>query len=256
MSFIQSVGGSDLNINAATNNGLFITGGASSGNNSLIALNTNGVTQINNTNTGGLTNGDGLSIGGEGISLAFPLDPTYAFGVGAITNLSTINGAVYPPVIPAPKQATYYNSAAQNLTSGNTDITFDGTGSWNNDGGYITHTNGTAAFTVVQAGLYQLEFNAYVLVNDGTWSPTVSRGIFIDITRSPTAEQAVIGNTALQEVANYNVLTSASFYLVAGDVINCRINNPYTLGTPTPPQASGLTNTIDLNTFFTWRFIS
>jgi hypothetical protein len=241
-----------------------------------------------------LTSGGGITIGAEGISLAFPKDPTNVFGVGAITNLSTINGAAYPPpayVLPADitvstltaatnvstiaitglstingaaypplaptvKQATYYNSVSQNLTSVNTDLTFDSTGAWNNAGGYITHTNGTVAFTVVQAGLYQLEFNAQILVNNGTWSATVSRGIFIDITRSPTAEQAVIGNTALQAVANYNVLTSASFYLVAGDVINCRVNNPYTLGTPTPPQASGLTNTIDLNTFFSWRFIS
>jgi len=145
---------------------------------------------------------------------------------------------------------------AQNLVSGNTDITFDLTGSWNNTGGYVTHTAGTTAFTVVQTGLYQLELNVSVLINNGTWSATVSRGIFIDITRPSIAEQSIIANTSLQATANYAVQSSATFYLVAGDVINCKVNNPYTLGIPTPPQAQGLTNTFDLNTFFTWRFIS
>jgi len=92
---------------------LFITGGASGGNNSLIALNTNGVTQINNTNTGGLTNGDGLSVGGEGISLAFPLDPTSSFGLGAITNLSTINGIAFPPTPAFPLAGIINNTAVQ-----------------------------------------------------------------------------------------------------------------------------------------------
>jgi len=160
----------------------------------------------------------------------------------------TINAPVY--------QSTYYNSVAQNLTNGNTDITFDLTGAWNNPNGYITHVSGTKDFTVVQTGLYQLEFNATILLNNGTWSPTISRGIYIDITRPSIAEQNIIGNTSLQAIANYNMQTSATFYLIAGDVINLRINNPYTLGTPTPPQAQGITNTFDLNTFFSWRFIS
>jgi hypothetical protein len=290
MSFIQSVGGSDLNINAASGNGLFITGGASSGNNSLIALNTNGTTQINNTNTGGLTNGDGISVGGEGISLAFPLDSTSAFGVGAITNISTINGAaypppsyvlpaditvstltaanyvstiavqgvstingaVYPPLIAAPKQATYYNSAAQNLTSGDTDITFDLSGAWNNAGGYITHTDGTKDFTVVQTGLYQLEFNASINGSGVAWTGT--KFVSIDITRSPTAEQAIIQQSAsINSGTSYGQGVSATYYLVANDVINLKVHNVFSSGTPT---AIGLTNTIDLGTFFTWRFIS
>lgn len=158
--------------------------------------------------------------------------------------------------IPAPaavKQATYYKTAAQNLTSGNTDITFDATGSWNNDGGYITHTNGTTDFTVVQTGLYQLGFNATILVNTATWATTTNRNIGIDITRSPTAEQAVIQNSALQGVQNYTQSTSGYYYLLAGDVINLRVGNTFTGG---PPQAQGIANTFDLNTFFTWTFIS
>ena len=109
---------------------------------------------------------------------------------------------------------------------------------------------------MVRTGLYQLEFNASVLLNNGTWSPSVNRGIFIDITRPSIVEQNIIGNTSLQAIVNYNMQSSTTFYLIAGDVINLRINNPYTLGTPTPPQAQGVTNTFDLNTFFTWRYIS
>ena len=190
----------------------------------------------------------------NGLAGAITVAAGTGISVGTVGSTITITNS-----LPGPStvyQATYYKSAPQNLTSGDTDITFDLTGSWNNTGGYITHVNGTTAFTVVQAGLYQLEYNASVLINNGTWSPTVSRGIFIDITRPSIVEQSIISNTSLQAIANYAVQSSATFYLNAGDVINCRVNNPYTLGTPTPPQAQGLTNTFDLNTFFTWRYIS
>jgi len=56
----------------------------------------------------------------------------------------------------------YYKSVNQNLTSGATDITFDLTQTWNNTGGYVTHTNGSTDFTVNQTGLYQLEFNTTI----------------------------------------------------------------------------------------------
>jgi hypothetical protein len=161
--------------------------------------------------------------------------------------------------IPTVKQATYYKSAVQNLTASspwNTDITFDLSGAWNNDGGYITHVDGTTDFTVVQTGLYQLEFNATVLVNNGTWSTAVNRSIAIDITRPSIVEQGIIATTSLQGVATYAVQTSGTVYLVAGDVINCRINNAFTLGTPTPPQVNCVQSTFDLNTFFTWTFIT
>ena len=213
-------------------------------------------------------------------------------GSGAITGVSTINGAAYPPaagvttlntlsgavtlapgtnisLVPvgntitinqindAVKQATYYKTVTQDLSSGNTDITFDAVGAWNNDGGYITHVSGTTSFTVVQAGLYQLEFNAIVLVNNGVWSTTTNRTINIDITRTPTAELAIITSSAVTAASlNYGQSVSGTYYLVAGDVINLRLGNTYTGGTPTPPQASGITNSFDLNTFFTWSFIS
>jgi len=151
-------------------------------------------------------------------------------------------------------QATYYKSVVQNLTSGNTDMTFDQEASWNNDNGYITHTGGTADFTVVQAGLYQLEWNATISANGATWTTTTNKFISIDVTRSPTAEQAIIGQSAfMASGTNYAQSVSSTFNLEAGDVINCRITNTFTGG---PPQALGVQNTIDLNTWFTWRFVS
>ena len=151
-------------------------------------------------------------------------------------------------------QATYYKSAVQNLTSGATDITFDLSGSWNNENGYITHTEGTADFTVVQAGLYQLEWFAGVLANGATWTTATNKSVSIDITRSPGTEQVVITDSALIATgSNYNQTVCSTFNLEAGDVINCRIVNTFTGG---PPQALGVTNTIDLNTWFTWRYVA
>jgi hypothetical protein len=151
-------------------------------------------------------------------------------------------------------QATYYKSVVQNLTSGNTDMTFDLSGSWNNENGYITHTDGTANFTVVQAGLYQLEFNATILANGATWTSTTNKQISIDITRSPTAEQLIISQNAfMASGTNYLQSLCSTYNLEAGDVINCRVVNTFTGG---PAQASGVTNTFDLNTWFTWRYVA
>jgi len=151
-------------------------------------------------------------------------------------------------------QATYYKSANQNLTNGSTDITFDSLAAWNNPNGYITHTNGTTAFTVVQAGLYQLEWNASVLANGATWNTANSKVISVDITRAPTAEQIVIGQTAVTATTqNYTQSLCSTFYLEAGDVINCRIQGNYATATP---SAAGISNTIDLGTWFSWRYVS
>ena len=154
-------------------------------------------------------------------------------------------GAVY--------QATYYRSAQQNLTSGATDLTFDEEAAWNNDNGYITHTGGTAAFTVVQAGLYQLEFNATIIANGSTWTNLLKQ-ISVDITRAPTPEFVTIAqNGSMPSNTNYGQSLCSTFNLEAGDVINCRVSNTYATGTP---YAQGVTNTIDLNTWFTWRYVS
>ena len=159
-----------------------------------------------------------------------------------------------PTVSPVAYQATYYKNANQNLTSGSTDLTFDSVGSWNNDGGYITHTSGSTAFTVVQPGLYQLEFNATIVANGSTNLVSTQKLLSVDITRSPTAEVVVIQqNTTISSGLTYGQSLSSTFYLQVGDVINCRILNTFTGG---PAQAQGVQNTFDLSTWFTWRYMS
>ena len=185
---------------------------------------------------------------GTGISVA----TTYGSGVQNPT-VTISNTAPAPTVY----QATYYKSANQILNGpnapGNTDITFDLTSPQNNTGGYITHINGTTDFTVVQTGLYFLEFNANIQGTGVSW--TGSKQVNIDITRPTIVEQAVIQQSATQNSGtDYGQSVSATFYLVAGDVINLRIFNIYT--SVTQPVARGLSNTFDLNTFFTWRFLS
>jgi hypothetical protein len=155
-------------------------------------------------------------------------------------------------------QATYYKSANQNLLpppGGSTDITFDLTAAWNNDGGYITHVAASTVFTVVQAGLYQLEWNAAVAPSGATWNAGTVKIASIDITRIGFAEQIAIGQTFAGSDVNATYIQNvcSSFYLDVGDIINLRLqtNNasatPICLGVGTGP---------DLNTWFTWRYIS
>lgn len=197
-----------------------------------------------------ITDGTGLIVGTEGSSLGFPLDTTATFGVGAIEGLSTINGVAYPiPVI----QATYAKSVAQTMTSGANDVTFDLTQAYNNDAGYITHTPGTADFTVTQDGVYQLEFNVAIVANGATWGTGSNKTINIDITRSPSAETAIISSACLTASANnYSQCVSATYALEAGDVINLRVFNTFATAVPNIQGFSGF----DLNTFFTWRLIA
>jgi len=213
--------------------------------------------------TAGLAGGDLTIYGGDlnmsavgGSTKAIKTDKIQAVTPNSLTltGVSTINGLPYPPTGGSVYQATYYKSSAQTLTSGNTDVTFDLTGSWNNTGGYITHVDGTTTFTVVQTGIYQLEFNATVLANGAVYTTASGKSLGIDITRSPTAEQSVIINSALQATGlNYVMSVGTSYYLIAGDVINLRVGNTFTGGPPTLQQ---LQNTFDLNTFFTWTYVS
>jgi len=202
-----------------------------------------------------VTAGTGLSGGGSvgNVTLANAgvLDITAGTG---ITRSGTV--ANYTLAITSPFQATYYKTANQNLNNGDTDITFDALASWNNAGGYITHTSGSANFAVVTTGLYQLEWNASIVAGSATWNTGTSKSIFIDINRSPTpgTEQAIIGQTAtVANNANYSQNLCATFYLVAGDTINCRIFCPHATAIPV---AAGISNTIDLGTWFSWRYIN
>lgn len=144
----------------------------------------------------------------------------------------------------------YYKSANQALVSGATDITFDRQQPWNNTGSYITHTSGSKDFIVQKTGLYQLEWN--VTVTAATWTDLLKQ-ISIDITRSPIVELVTIAqNASIPTGRNYGQSVTGTFYLVTGDVINFRVVNTYTAGSS---LALGFTNTFDLNTWFTWKYI-
>ena len=165
----------------------------------------------------------------------------------------TINMAISFPSVPV-YQATYYKSVQQNLVNANTDITFDVVATWSNPNGYITHTSGTTNFTVVVAGLYQLEFNLSINANGATWNNAVNKAVSIDITRTTLGEQAVIQNNALTAVnTSYQQAVSSSYYLNVGDIINLRSTLAFASATP---FAVGILNTFDLNTFFTWQYIT
>jgi len=147
--------------------------------------------------------------------------------------------------------AQYYKTTNQVLVSGSTDITFDGEQPWNNSGSYITQTSGTTDFVVNKTGLYQLEWNATITASNST---DILKQISIDITRSPIVEQVTVAqNASIPNGRNYGQSVSATFFLVDGDVINCRVVNTFQ---GTAPSVLGLTNTFDLNTWFMWKYIS
>lgn len=146
----------------------------------------------------------------------------------------------------------YYKSANQNLVNGNTDITFDITQPWNNTGGYITHTSGSKDFVVQQSGIYQLELNLTVNFNGATWNVAQNKVISIDITRVGSAEVVAFGQANVVATGgNYIMSCSSTFYLVKGDIINCRHYGNYATATPNIAGAVGF----DLNTWFTWKYI-
>lgn len=164
------------------------------------------------------------------------------------TSLSS--AAIMTPVY----QSTYYKSVDQNLINGSTDITFDVNATWNNGGGYITHTSGSTDFTVVQAGLYQLEWNASINANGATWNNSLNKTISINITRSPELEQLVIGQSAIMAISqNYSQSICSTIKLEVNDVINLQT---FLAFATTTPFVQGIQNTYDLNTWFSWRFIS
>jgi hypothetical protein len=139
------------------------------------------------------------------------------------------------------------------MVSGNNDVTFDLTGSWNNTGGYITHVNGTTTFTVVQTGLYDLGFNCDVLDNNAVYSVTSNKTASIFLTRSAVL-RGVVQDSSLQATAQpFQISLASTYYLIAGDVINLRIFNSFT---GTAPTIQGLQASFDLGTFFTWTYIS
>jgi hypothetical protein len=148
--------------------------------------------------------------------------------------------------------AQYYKSVNQNLTNGNTDITFDREQTWNNDGSFINLNIGTADFTVVQPGIYQLELNLTVNFNGSTWNVAQNKVISIDITRVGSAEVVAFGQANVVATGgNYIMSCSSTYYLQKGDIINCRHYGNFATATPNIAGAVGF----DLNTWFTWKYI-
>lgn len=143
----------------------------------------------------------------------------------------------------------YYKSVNQITGSGSIAVTFDREQSWNNTGGYITHNSGSADFVVVQSGLYQVEFALTVAGNGATW--TAGKTGSINIVRG-------VNNALLAQSANpltntaYTIQVAGTLYLLAGDIIRCVNNGVTTAGSV---SVSGIANTFDFNTTFTWTFI-
>jgi hypothetical protein len=143
---------------------------------------------------------------------------------------------------------------APHPTGGSTDVTFDATTEWSNIGGYITHTAGSANLIVSKTGLYQLEFNVTIVANGGSWNAGTNKVASIDIIRSPELEQVSIAQMAAMALTpEYAQNVSSSFYLIAGDIINLRVQGNHSTATP---YIKPLTNTFDLNTWFSWRNIN
>jgi hypothetical protein len=183
-------------------------------------------------------------------------------------------------IISKPKQATYFKpyvagavpNGGQFLTNATspadiTDMTMDGFASWNNDGGYITHALGSNTWTVVQSGLYQLDFHATIVPNGATFNnptlPATTQGKSVSILLNrpsissayfPLAVQQGVQGNALPVI--YGQSTVLTFYLLAGDNIRLRVQNQYT-GTATSAYAAAQAATLlDLNTYFSWVYIS
>jgi len=210
------------------------------------------------TGATGPSGGPTGATGASGLSVTGATGSTGVGSTGSTGPAGSPGGATGATGAAAPTaplyQATYYKSANQNLVNGSTDITFDQDASWNNANGYITHTSGESNFVVVQTGLYQLEWNASVNANGATWNTGTNKVVSIDITRSPIAEQVVIGQTAVAATTtSYTQNVCSTFNLEAGDVINLRIQGSFATATP---FAQGVQNTIDFNTWFTWRYVS
>jgi hypothetical protein len=222
-----------------------ITASAVSG--QLIDITTDDILVLNGLSQ--VTINNGITVDSTGHKLTFDLGAGSAV-VGELINVSTINGVAYNPT---PYIAQYYNSANQNFPTGTTVVTYDSTQSWNNTGGYITHTNGTNAFTVVQAGTYYLEFQPTVAANTQTWTNTLKNAL-INVTRGGVTNVIVVNSVSITSGQNWGTSLAGTVNLLAGDVITTSLNQ--TLTSAGNCLIWGLLSTFDYNTTFTWRFIS
>lgn len=146
----------------------------------------------------------------------------------------------------------YYRSSGEVLSSGVDTITFTNDQTWNNNPGYITWTTAGGQggnFTVVQAGVYQVEFALTILGAAATW--TGQRAGSINILRG-TNQSILQQNQTPLSGQGYAIQVVGTLRLNAGDVITCVHSGTNTSGLVT---AQGLANTFDYNTTFTWTFL-
>lgn len=204
--------------------------------------------------TASLTGGSDPSVALAPNWVAFPTNNAGVLSVGVSPPL-LLSGTAQDPVIDYPiLQGTYYNTSNLPLTSPDTDITFS-TAEPGNLGINIQHVAGSEDFTVTTPGLYQLEFNASIFGNGATWTAATSKYISIDLTRdvSPPLTKSIISQYANNPPGlDYSQSICATYNLIPGDVLKCRIHITFT-GVTSPEARAD--DSFDLNTWFSWRFI-
>jgi hypothetical protein len=179
-------------------------------------------------------------------------------GITGAVNLASADGSVQYAVggqnldISAPFYiGQYYRVGGEVLTSGVDQITFTDAQDWNNDNGYITINLPTPSqnFTVVQAGIYQVEFALTINGNSATWSG--GRSASISVLRG-TNQSLLQQNVFAPSGNGYALQVVGTLRLNAGDVITCVHNGTNITGNVI---AAGLANVFDYNTTFTWTFL-
>ena len=144
----------------------------------------------------------------------------------------------------------WYKSANQTGNSGDNFITYDTSTSWS-DTALITHTGSSTDFTVVKAGIYQLEFSTTNSAGTAVWLATTTKGTSINLNRG--GDQILLTNTiTIPSATGYGQTVTGTVELMVGDIIRCRINQTLTSGTT---LILGVSNVYDYNTTFTWTFI-
>jgi hypothetical protein len=181
-------------------------------------------------------------------------------GITGAVNLTSTAGTVQYSVagnnlnIDAPLFiGQYYRTSGEVLVSGVDTITFQAEQTWNNNPGYITwNTVGGQgnSFTVVQPGVYQVEFALSINANGCTWS--AGRSANISVLRG-TNQSLLQQNVNPLSGIGYSIQIVGTLRLNVGDVITCSHNGVNITGPGV--IAVGLQNTFDYNTTFTWTYL-
>jgi len=204
-----------------------------------------------NSGVSTITNGTGFIFGAEGASITFPLEVTTLSTIGAISNLSTINGVAYPTAFSG---GQFYKTGNQTTPSA-TSTYCSFTGSVYQTGSAITlDSSGGSTFTVNTAGIYQLEWMFSVQPGNSTWT-NLQKVSSIDITRESVLYNAILDTRSISSASLWGACVIGSLSLEVGDIISCRVVQPTLAGgSPTVAFLQGqTTSTLDNNTSFTYR---